>query len=82
MPQMSFGAVAKITGLRPGVCCKIVHRFISDGFNVIRHRSRNRMICFKIAAIFFIKAAFKIGKNYSMEWTMKCLKYCLIIVIK
>ena len=46
MLQMSFGAVAKITGLRPGVCCKIVKRFLRDGFSLIKHRSRRRMVLF------------------------------------
>ncbi len=41
-PQMSFGAVGKMTGLRPGVVGKIVQRFLHDGFRVIQHRSRVR----------------------------------------
>ena len=43
LPQMSFGAVGKITGLRPGVVGKIVQRFLHDGFNLVQHRSRVRV---------------------------------------
>ncbi len=45
-PQMSFGAVGKMTSLRPGVVGKIVKRFLHDGFNVLKHGSRVRSSLF------------------------------------